>query len=119
MTDHSTFSALAHAQHSVRQYQTDLSITDTELSAIFDDVRYSPSSFNLQHWRFVVIRDKARKAQLRQLSYGQQQSSVGWADAGSPTLNPRERTTELFSSTIFTCGSFESDIKKGTSYFGK
>jgi nitroreductase len=67
------FSTLATARHSVRRYQPGIAIDDAELRAIFDEVRYSPSSFNVQHWRFVIVRDPGRKQQLRTLSYGQQQ----------------------------------------------
>ena len=67
------FSELARSRHSVRHYAPKLSISDAELAAIFDDVRHSPSSFNLQHWRFVVVREAARKLALRGLAFGQQQ----------------------------------------------
>ncbi|MBI2799189.1 MAG: nitroreductase family protein [Gammaproteobacteria bacterium] len=67
------FSELARSRHSVRRYTPNLSISDAELTAIFTDVRSSPSSFNLQHWRFVVVRDQARKQTLRNLAFGQQQ----------------------------------------------
>ena len=68
-----TFSELAHARHSVRHYQPGLTLDDATLKAIFDDVLLSPSSFNLQHWQFVVVRDQARKQALRPLCYGQAQ----------------------------------------------
>jgi len=67
------FTRLAAERHSVRRYQPGLDITDAELQAIFHLVQLSPSSFNLQHWRFVVVRDPARKHELRGLSFGQQQ----------------------------------------------
>ena len=67
------FSDLAHARHSVRHYQPGLVIDDATLKAIFDDVLLCPSSFNLQHWQFVVVRDQARKDALRPLSFGQAQ----------------------------------------------
>ncbi len=67
------FAALTEQRHSVRRYQPGLAITDTELREIFRQVQRSPSSFNLQHWRFIVIREPARKTALRKLSYGQQQ----------------------------------------------
>ena len=68
-----TFAELAHARHSVRHYQPGLSIDDATLRAIFDDVLLSPSSFNLQHWQFVVVRDQVRKQALRAYAYGQAQ----------------------------------------------
>lgn len=67
------FSQLARERRSVRQYQVGISIDDTELEAIFAEVILSPSSFNMQHWQFVVVRDAARKQTLRGLSYGQAQ----------------------------------------------
>ena len=67
------FHDLAQARHSVRHYQPHTAIDDAELKAIFDDVLLTPSSFNLQHWQFVVVRDADRKAALRAVSFGQQQ----------------------------------------------
>jgi nitroreductase len=46
-------------------------LDDATLRRLFELVRLSPSSFNLQHARFVVVRDKARRAALRAASYGQ------------------------------------------------
>lgn len=67
------FHDLAEARHSVRHYQPGLTIDDATLKAIFADVLLTPSSFNLQHWQFVVVRDAARKQALRAVAYGQQQ----------------------------------------------
>ncbi len=67
------FSQLARERRSIRQYQSDIVIEDAELEAIFAEVILSPSSFNLQHWQFVVVRDAERKQALRKLSYGQAQ----------------------------------------------
>jgi nitroreductase len=46
-------------------------LDDDTLRHLFELVRFSPSSFNLQHTRFVVVRDKARRAALRAAAYGQ------------------------------------------------
>lgn len=67
------FSDLARARRSARVYAPDARIDDAELEAIFAEVILSPSSFNLQHWQFVVVRDAARKQTLRVLCYGQAQ----------------------------------------------
>ena len=67
------FSELAASRHSVRHYQPGLTIDDATLTSIFEDVLLSPSSFNLQHWSFVVVRDAARKQALRAVSFGQAQ----------------------------------------------
>ena len=57
----------------MRQYESGLAIDDASLSAIFAEVILSPSSFNLQHWQFVVVRDPERKRALRGMAYGQAQ----------------------------------------------
>ncbi len=59
-------------RRSVKQYDATGAITDDDLKALFEQVVLSPSSFNLQHWRFVVVRDPARKAELRQAAFGQE-----------------------------------------------
>lgn len=67
------FASLAEARHSVRKYTPGVPLDDDTLRRIFAQVRLTPSSFNLQHWRFVVVRDAARKQALRALAFGQQQ----------------------------------------------
>jgi nitroreductase len=46
-------------------------LDDATLKRLFELVRLSPSSFNLQHTRFVVVRSKEKRAALRAASYGQ------------------------------------------------
>lgn len=46
-------------------------LDDATLLRLFELVRLSPSSFNLQHTRFVVVREKAKRAALRAAAYGQ------------------------------------------------
>ncbi len=67
------FSELAQSRHSVRHYMPGLTIDDADLQSIFAEVALSPSSFNLQHWQFVVVREQARKRELRGMAFGQQQ----------------------------------------------
>lgn len=67
------FSELARSRRSIRDYDAAQPVTDADLRAIFEDVVLSPSSFNLQHWTFVVTRDPKRKRQLRDAASGQQQ----------------------------------------------
>ena len=60
-------------RRSVKQYDADHQITDEDLRELFELVVLSPSSFNLQHWRFVVVRDSAGKAALQKAAMGQPQ----------------------------------------------
>ena len=67
------------SRRSIRDFDPDHEIDDATLREIFELVTHTPSSFNLQHWRFVVVRDQARKDRLRTASFGQQH--VGEASA--------------------------------------
>jgi nitroreductase len=60
-------------RRSVKNFDPAHPITDAELGTLFERVILSPSSFNLQHWRFVVVRDPKRKAALRQTAFNQEQ----------------------------------------------
>ena len=67
------FEQLCEARHSVRKYERGISISDAELEKIFSLVVLGPSSFNIQHWRFIVVREQTRKSALKDLSFGQAQ----------------------------------------------
>jgi nitroreductase len=67
------FFELAATRHSVRSYDPGVEIGDADLRRIFDAVILGPSSFNIQHWKFVVVRDGARKTELRGAAFGQAQ----------------------------------------------
>ena len=67
------FEQLCEARHSVRKYERGVKISDEALKEIFGMVIQGPSSFNIQHWQFVVVRDDGKKAALKDLSYGQTQ----------------------------------------------
>lgn len=41
------------------------------LTALLEAARWAPSGGNLQPWRFVVVRDPARRLQLARVAYGQ------------------------------------------------
>lgn len=66
-------------RRSIKSFDPDHAIDDATLKEIFGLVRRTPSSFNLQHWRFVVIRDPDRRARLQDAAYGQ--PHVGTAPA--------------------------------------
>lgn len=61
-------------RHSVRTYR-DTPVTDEELRTLLELTGRAPSAFNLQPWRFVVVRDQDTREQLRTAAYGQKQVS--------------------------------------------
>ncbi|MFT7463868.1 MAG: nitroreductase, partial [Pseudohongiellaceae bacterium] len=62
-------------RRSVKSYDPQHVISDAELRKLFEMVVRSPSSFNLQHWRFVLVRDAGRREKMQVACYGQ--SHVG------------------------------------------
>lgn len=65
------FEAVVTDRRSVHDY-ADREVTDDTLRAVFELVRYSPSSYNLQPWEFVVVSDDERREALRECAYDQE-----------------------------------------------
>ena len=51
-------------------------IDDETIRALVEDAARTPSSFNIQHWRFVVVRKAEDKERLCSAAFGQQQVRV-------------------------------------------
>jgi nitroreductase len=62
----------AELRRSVRAY-TDEPVSDDTLRRLLTLAGRAPSAFNLQPWRFVVVRDPSTKALLSAAAYGQKQ----------------------------------------------
>jgi len=58
-------------RRSVHSY-TDEELERDEILEIFETVRWSPSSYNLQPWEFVVVDDEEGQEELREDAYGQE-----------------------------------------------
>ncbi|WP_210023593.1 MULTISPECIES: nitroreductase family protein [unclassified Paenibacillus] len=63
------------SRHSVRKYERGFIIPEAELNEILEAAASAPSSWNLQHWRFLVIQEQANKDRLLPITFGQQQVS--------------------------------------------
>jgi nitroreductase len=68
-----TAEQLLQSRHSVRQYVPGTVLSDEELNELLELASLAPSSWNLQHWRYLVIREQANKERLLPIAYGQQQ----------------------------------------------
>ena len=67
-----TFSAI-EARRSVKKFDPTHVLTETEIERLVGAAILSPTSFNIQNWRFVVVTDPLVKAELRQAGWGQAQ----------------------------------------------
>lgn len=67
-----TFDAI-EARRAVKHFDPEHRITPEEEKKLFEAVLLSPTSFNIQNWRFVVVRDPELLAQVRAVSWNQAQ----------------------------------------------
>ncbi len=67
------FSDIVQQRRSIKSYDAQKSISDAELKELFKEVTLSPSSFNLQHWTFIAVKDSGQKKLLKEAAWGQQQ----------------------------------------------
>jgi nitroreductase len=59
-----TFDAI-YERRAVKHYDPDHELTDDEIQKLMEAAIQSPTSFNIQNWRFVLVRDKELRKQIR------------------------------------------------------
>lgn len=62
-------------RRSVKHYDPNHKMTDEEIKSLMEYTLLSPTSFNMQNWRFVVVKDQEVKNQLKSASFNQAQVS--------------------------------------------
>lgn len=67
------FFLVAKERRSVRSYDPTYEMSEQDIREILETAILAPSSSNLQPWRFLVIKDQARKQQLLPIANNQQQ----------------------------------------------
>lgn len=93
------FSETVQQRRSIKSYQPSMEISDAELKGLMQEVVLSPSSFNLQHWTFIAVRDKALKDKIQQASWNQEQvgtCSILLVICGK--LNAHQDASEIYQS---------------------
>lgn len=59
-----TFEAI-YGRRAVKQYDPNHVMPEADLRKLLEAAVQSPTSFNIQHWRFVVVRDKELRQKIR------------------------------------------------------
>lgn len=72
-TEHASVIEVMKARASVRKYDTKASLPREELDEILELAAQAPSSWNLQHWRFLVITSRKMRERLRSIANNQAQ----------------------------------------------
>ncbi|MBM7094893.1 MULTISPECIES: nitroreductase family protein [Alteribacter] len=88
-------------RHSVRNYDPEVKISEEEINEILEAATKAPSSWNLQHWKFLVIDDEKKKEELLPIAYNQQQvvdSSAVIAILGD--LKANENAEEVYQGAV-------------------
>lgn len=60
-------------RRAVKQFDPDHRMTEGEIRQLMSLAVMSPTAFNIQHWRFVLVQDRALRENIRALSWMQPQ----------------------------------------------
>lgn len=69
----SAVAEVLQARQSTRSFQKGKEIPEATLQEIIRLTSLAPSSWNLQHWKYIIIRDQARKESLVPIAFNQGQ----------------------------------------------
>jgi len=61
------------SRRAIRHYDPDHELSASEERTLFEHAVLSPTSFNIQNWRFVVVKDKDQRSKIRQAAWDQAQ----------------------------------------------
>ena len=61
------------SRRAIKSFDTQHSMSDAEIEELLSLAIYSPTAFNIQNWRFVVIQDKTLRKKIRAVSWDQAQ----------------------------------------------
>lgn len=67
-----TFEAIQE-RRAVKHYDPAFEMPEADVERLFDLALLSPTSFNIQNWRFVVVQDEEQKKKLRAAAWDQAQ----------------------------------------------
>ncbi|MHC4391311.1 MAG: nitroreductase family protein [Planctomycetota bacterium] len=54
-----------YGRRSIKHFDPDHALSEEEVTKLLEAAIQSPTSFNIQHWRFVVVRDPALRKEIR------------------------------------------------------
>jgi len=62
-----------YQRRAIKAFDPDYTIPSEDEQKLFEAAIQAPTSFNIQHWRFVVVRDKVLRQEMRKLGNEQAQ----------------------------------------------
>ncbi|WP_411167510.1 nitroreductase family protein [Clostridium sp. MB05] len=67
------FIKILEERSSIREFDKSIEISESELSEILALATKSPSAWNLQHWKFIVVKSEEAKQKLLPIAFNQKQ----------------------------------------------
>jgi len=67
-----TFTAI-EARRSVKRYDPDFMMPEADVKRLLSMAVMSPTAFNIQNWRFVLVRDPGLRRKIREIAWDQPQ----------------------------------------------
>lgn len=64
---------IIHARRSVKHFDPNHRLTEQQVNQLLTDAIHAPTSFNLQHWRFVRVTDPQQRLAMRAVAWDQAQ----------------------------------------------
>jgi len=61
------------ARRAIKHFDDQAKIPETDFTQIMASVLLSPTSYNIQHWRFVRVKEAQLKQNIKEAAWGQQQ----------------------------------------------
>lgn len=61
------------SRRAVKHYDPSHKMTEAEVNELMEHAIMSPTSYNIQHWRFVQVQDEAKRKLIEDVSWGQKQ----------------------------------------------
>ena len=65
------FLRVVRTRATIEEFDSSRGLDEQQVRDLIEDAIHAPSSFNIQHWRFVAVRHAADKRRLKQAAYGQ------------------------------------------------
>ncbi|WP_320005914.1 nitroreductase family protein [Maridesulfovibrio sp.] len=65
------FKEILENRRAVNFFDPEKDVTEAQLKEIVEDAAKSPSSFNLQPWKMIILRDSEQKGKLQKLAFDQ------------------------------------------------
>lgn len=67
-----TFTAI-ESRRAVKHFDASFKLSNAEIEKLLSLAMLSPTAFNIQHWRFVVVRDEVLREEIRSVAWMQPQ----------------------------------------------